>query len=130
MSHKYSPVGAECLQFWYLMRGNDIGTLNILKYSKGNYSSPLWYKKGYIDDEWQYGQVEIGDTQNDFSFVFEGIKSAGNYGVIGIDDVTLKIGGCPDPVNCDFEDGTICSWSQYKYDDLDWLLNQGETGII
>lgn len=26
-----------------------------------------------------------------------------------------------------FEDYTICSWQQYKYDDFDWELNKGET---
>ncbi len=130
MSHKYKPAGPECLQFWYLFVGNDIGTLNILKFSNNTYSNPFWTKKDISEDEWQYGQVEIGDSRNDFSFVFEGIKSSGNAGVLGIDDVMLRIGACPAPINCNFEDATICSWSQYKYDDMDWLLIQGQKGII
>jgi hypothetical protein len=42
----------------------------------------------------------------------------------------LRIGACPGSIICYFEDGTICYWSQYKYDVMDWLLIQGQKGTI
>jgi hypothetical protein len=132
ISQKYKPSGTECLQFWYYSNNDNInGTLNILKLSENVYSSPLWSKKEFNTDGWQYGQVEIGDSRNEFSIIFEGVKNVDNSilnAFIGIDDVILKIGSCLPPIICNFEDATICSWSQFKYDDLDWLVSQGRKG--
>ena len=47
--------------------------------------------------------------------------------MIGVDDVVLTLGYCPPPINCDFEQADLCSWTQMKDDDFDWLLQQGET---
>ena len=63
---------------------------------------------------------------NSFTVLFRASKSA-NEVVIGVDDVIMTLGYCPPPINCDFEQGTICSWTQMKDDDFDWLLQQGAT---
>ena len=134
ISQKYKPAGPECLQFWYYSNSeNREGTLNILKLSENVYSTPLWSKNAFDTDAWHYGQVEVGEARNEFSIIFEGIKNLDNAlfnSFIGIDDVILKIGSCLTPVNCNFEDTTTCSWSQYNLDDLDWLLSQGKKGTV
>jgi hypothetical protein len=43
--------------------------------------------------------------------------------------IIINIEG-PKPVNCNFEDTTICSWAQFNYDDLDWLPTRGRKGKI
>ena len=129
-SQTYKPIGPECLQFWYYRDKNDGSTLNVLKYSNNVYSTPLWTKNDFSLGVWQYGQVQVGDTRSEFSFVFEVVKNKVNSnGVIGIDDVVLKIGTCQAPTNCNFEDATMCSWTQVNDDDLDWLLIQGQKGF-
>lgn len=133
ISQKYKPIGPECLQFWYYTNvQNEEGTLNILiKFDDDVYSTQVWSKTIFDTNGWHYEQVQIGDTKNEFSLVFEGVKnvqSAFFNSFIGIDDVTVKLGSCSPPINCNFEDITTCSWSQYSYDDLDWLLSQGQKG--
>ena len=129
ISQSYRPIGPECLQFWYYSSLKDLATLNVLKFGKGNYTDQLWSKKEFNVGEWQFGQVQIGDNINEFSIIFEGVKNIMNKGILGIDDVLLRVGTCPPPTNCNFEDGTICSWSQYYNDELDWLLIQGQKGL-
>lgn len=131
ISQNYKPSGPECLQFWYYSNRVEasFATLNILKLSQNIYSNPLWSANNFETNDWQFGQVQVGDDRAEFSFIFEGVKNENsNNAFIGIDDVTLKIGACPPPVNCNFEDATICSWSQYNYDDLDWLPTKGRKG--
>lgn len=130
ISPKYKPVGFECLQFWYLIKGNSIGQLNVRVFSQNQYSTPLWSKIADQVTEWRYGQVEIRETQNEYSFVFEGIRGTENTGITALDDVILKSGACMPPINCNFEDETTCSWTQSIHDDQDWLLVQGKSGTF
>lgn len=30
--------------------------------------------------------------------------------------------------NCDFDDGTMCTWVNLRTDDFDWLIGSGGTG--
>ena len=73
--------------------------------------------------------MALASDPSGFSLQFDAIK--GNWtetGVfMGLDDIDIRIGTCAAPINCNFEDSTICSWTQYKNDDMDWMLNQGET---
>ena len=129
-SGKFAFNGFECLQFWYLLNGKDNGDLNIYIKYLNDYGSPIWSKSSHDNDEWRYGQLRIGNNSylaNNYSVIFEATKGPNNNGIAGIDDVIIKIGECPLPIDCNFEEYSICSWSQYKYDQLDWLLNQGET---
>ena len=129
ISQNFKASGPECLQFWYFGSKNDIGSLNIIKYSEQVFSTPLWTKNNFEIYDWLFGQVQVGDSRVDFTIIFEVIKTVENTnGFIGIDDVTIIPGACPPPINCNFEDGTICSWSQFGYDDLDWLPTKGRKG--
>ena len=67
----------------------------------------------------------------DYSIVFEGVKLTSQAnGTLGIDDIEVKIGECSSyQYDCDFEEFTFCTWQQSKKNDIDWLLNQGETDL-
>jgi hypothetical protein len=132
ISNLYFANGPECLQFWYLVNGgSNNAKLNIYEKLNNNYGSPLLTKNSHENDYWRYAQVTIGNHQfNSYQVVFEGIKLMNNNqnNVIGIDDVALKLGTCSSELyDCNFEQFTTCSWQQYEGNDLDWLLNQGET---
>jgi len=132
-SAKFSFNGFECLQFWYLLNGKDNGDLNIYIKYLNDYGTPIWSKSSHNNDEWRFGQISIGNNSyltNNYSVIFEAMKGPKNNGIAGIDDVIIKIGDCSPPINCNFEEYSICSWSQYQYDQLDWLLNQGETDSL
>lgn len=85
----------------------------------------LW-SNNFYENAWRYGQVAVNGDVNTFTVVFQALKSATEV-VIGLDDVIMTLGYCPPPINCDFEQGNLCSWTQLKDDDFDWLLQQGET---
>jgi hypothetical protein len=137
MSGFYEIKTYECLQFWYIMSGGVDSSMLKVYLKKGNDESsliPLVTKKSHEENEWRFMQVEIDPISINFynlSVIFEVVKGSKlsdqteNYA--GIDDIILNFGECPDPINCNFEGFTICSWQQSKYHDLDWLLNIGET---
>ena len=31
------------------------------------------------------------------------------------------------PLSCDFDDNNLCSWTQDRDDDFNWILNSGDT---
>ncbi len=117
------------MKFWYFLNGPDgtTGKLNIAKQNTGSSDETnLWSSDIYENTTWRYGQVSMNGGTNPFAILFEATKSSSNV-LIGIDDVILTLGYCPPPVNCNFESGTMCSWTQLKDDDFDWLLQSGET---
>jgi hypothetical protein len=127
---KFQFNGYECIQFWYLLNGKDNGNLNIYVKYINDYGLPIWSKNSHNNDEWRFGQITVGNNSNlvyNYSVIFEAVKGINNDGIAGIDDVNIKVGDCPAPINCNFEDFTICSWSQSKNDEIDWLLSQGNT---
>jgi len=128
-SREYRNVGDECLQFWYFINGPDgtNGKLNLSIQNTGSQTEiNLWSSDIYDNNTWRYGQVSINGGAAPFVISFQATKSSQDV-VIGIDDVILILGYCPAPTNCDFERGSICSWTQLKDDDFDWLLQSGET---
>ena len=44
-------------------------------------------------------------------------------GVMAFDDFSIRPGACPPLGNCDFEQRSVCSWSQdMSKDDFDWSV--------
>jgi hypothetical protein len=62
--------------------------------------------------------------------VFEGVVGGGYTGDIAIDDISMVNTPCLGLVDCDFEDGSTCSWMQSKGDNFDWRVNSGATGSV
>ena len=62
--------------------------------------------------------------------VFEGVVGGGYNGDIAIDDIRMSPTSCLGLVNCDFENGDTCSWTQNNDDDFDFLVNNGATGSV
>ena len=59
--------------------------------------------------------------------VFEAVKGSSFTGDIAIDDFKIRDGACPNPGDCDFEDGDTCSWTNSQTDDFDWIVGRGGT---
>jgi hypothetical protein len=138
ISPVYEFKSLECLQFWFIINGgsgNALINVYLKQATSSNYGTPIWSKKSQDGvNEWRYGQVKLDAISNNFfnvSIMFEAVKgnimSSITENYLGIDDVNINIGSCPDPINCNFEDYTTCSWQQSKYHDIDWLLNKGQT---
>lgn len=127
-SRLYAPIGNECLRFWYFIKGPDGSTaqLSVVKQNDGSQATQSLWNKDVYGDSWRYGQVNVNGGFSNFHVVFTAITTAANT-VVGIDDVIMTVGFCAPAINCDFERGDLCSWTQMRDDDFDWLLQQGET---
>jgi hypothetical protein len=116
------------LKFWYFINGPDgaNGKLNVAKQNSGSLTENNLWSNNIFDNSWRYAQVAISGGQTSFTALFQASKSTPDV-VVGIDDVILILGTCPPPVNCDFESADLCSWTQLKDYNFDWLLQSGDT---
>ncbi|XP_041467552.1 MAM and LDL-receptor class A domain-containing protein 1-like [Lytechinus variegatus] len=122
ITHKYPGTGVHCVNFYYYMYGDDIGTLSLFYIKEnGAFSMTLFSMTGEIGKVWNIARVPI-DLSEDFQLVFSASVGDGNLGDIALDDIELKQEACPHPGNIDFEDG-FESWTN----DPDLLLGQGST---
>jgi len=127
-SREYINIGDECLKFWYFLNGPDgsNGKLSAAKQNRGSSNETILWSGDIYENSWRYEQVAINGGPDPFTALFEVSKSVPEI-VIGVDDVRLSLGYCPPPINCNFESGGLCSWTQMKDDTFDWLLQAGET---
>ncbi|XP_048584250.1 uncharacterized protein LOC5517652 isoform X2 [Nematostella vectensis] len=102
----------SCIQFWYHMKGVQIGTLNI--YALVNKSSSLlWTRSGHVGDLWMFGQVGYNGSEN-YQIVIEGVTGSGMRGDIAVDDFATSNTNCASVIDeggldCNFNYNT-CSW--------------------
>lgn len=59
ISPAYQQTSAECLQFYYHMHGNTMGSLNVYVSVNGNRGSPVWTRSGEQGNKWILGEVTI-----------------------------------------------------------------------
>ncbi|XP_066300034.1 MAM and LDL-receptor class A domain-containing protein 1-like [Branchiostoma lanceolatum] len=124
------PSG-QCLQFYYHIYGNQIGTLNVYTQVGANLGNVIWTRSGDQENQWHFAMVDILLATN-YQVTFEGVIGAGARGDIAIDDVTLSNGPCPigpavTPTPCDFELDIICLYTQDQSDDFNWRWDSGGT---
>lgn len=106
-----------CLDFWYHMYGDGIGSLTI-NLTTSSTNTAVWR----IDEEdgrWLNGWLEIKKEQNEeqFDILFIGRRGRNERGDIALDDIRLKTNKCPDTIKV-WKDGSI-------KEPWDWLLPAG-----
>ncbi|XP_071965430.1 MAM and LDL-receptor class A domain-containing protein 1-like [Antedon mediterranea] len=130
-----------CLHFWYHMKGEHVGTLNVYKiYTGSTYRRSIWTRNGNQGKNWKEASVLINQDYEgsgtfdivDLSFKvsFEAIVGDGHEGDIAIDDIKFEVGSCkpeapeepPITKSCDFESGLEkCGMYQAIGDEFDWI---------
>ena len=125
------PIGfqeAECAKFYYYLTGNDLARLNVyLSDLIGQSMKELvWSKNSHEHEDWRFAQatLNLNTSWVGYKLLFDAVKGTGSVGVVGIDDFSIDIGACEEYVNCDFEDGTLCTWVQADDNDEDWEVTQ------
>ncbi|KAK1172074.1 MAM and LDL-receptor class A domain-containing protein 2-like isoform X2 [Acipenser oxyrinchus oxyrinchus] len=125
--YKPTPYSGECLQFWYYMKGENIGTFNIYLQKHRQLKALLWNRTGNQGDLWRHGRVTVQSPDSQYQIIFEGVAGTGHEGDIAIDDLLLLNGPCPPDGFCDFETG-LCGWlNVVSEDDIDWTWSSGMT---
>lgn len=54
-----TATSGKCLRFFYHMRGQNIGTLNVYEIFDGQIHSPIWTVSGQQFDKWLPAQVTL-----------------------------------------------------------------------
>ncbi|XP_038074031.1 MAM and LDL-receptor class A domain-containing protein 1-like isoform X2 [Patiria miniata] len=120
----------KCLQFYYYMRGNQVGTLNGYVVRDGM-PPPVhipWNRTGDQGGYWNRGLLDIYPTFANYRVAFEANRGRDYDGCIAVDDLKLLDGRCPsEEVTCDFETLHICFFTQDRTDDMDWVVHNGAT---
>ena len=79
----------------------------------------IWTRKGTQGNRWRFAQVNVYSTRVT-RLRFEGIRGSSFQGDIAIDDVVVLDRFCPASMYCDFEDTTLCRWTNVRGDNFDW----------
>ncbi|XP_077864149.1 MAM and LDL-receptor class A domain-containing protein 1-like [Saccoglossus kowalevskii] len=131
-AHLLSPVypggTSECLEFWYHMSGEDIGSLRVFTQDVASKEQvgEQWEKSTHQGSIWRYAHYSAYSDE-DYRIVIEGTKGEDTKGDIAIDDLRAVEGACGLPGYCNFDNG-MCGWTNnMDDDDFDWLRNYGTT---
>ncbi|XP_064331242.1 epidermal growth factor-like protein 6 isoform X2 [Phalacrocorax carbo] len=89
------PKSSYCLIFSYRLAGERVGKLRVFLANKKK--APVWEQNKAKDERWRTGKIEIfqgAETTN--SVTFESERGKGKTGEIGVDNVILVSGLCPE----------------------------------
>ncbi|XP_071828929.1 MAM and LDL-receptor class A domain-containing protein 2-like isoform X3 [Apostichopus japonicus] len=91
-SPSLGAYGYVCIEFYYHMYGDSIGSLHVYA-STSSLGSPIWSMYGQQGEEWKRAQVEeFGHPTT--KVVFEGVRGTNYDGDIAIDDIRVTSGNC------------------------------------
>ncbi|EHB07693.1 Apical endosomal glycoprotein [Heterocephalus glaber] len=98
----------QCLGFWFLLHGPQIGTLRLAMRRNKEEEVQLWSGSGTHGNRWHQAWATL-NHQLEPSTKYQGLRD-GYHGIMALDDVTLQPGTCPAPQRCSFEE-SACSFS-------------------
>uniref|UniRef100_A0AAQ5YK66 MAM domain-containing protein n=1 Tax=Amphiprion ocellaris TaxID=80972 RepID=A0AAQ5YK66_AMPOC len=128
MSSPLYPSGkGACVQLWYHMYGEGMGTLNVYQQSEDGKEALIFSQTGDQGRLWRFAQASLLPRVQPYRIVVEGVKVGPTQkGDMAFDDVQLTDAQCPPHGFCDFEN-TMCSWSNLggEVDQGDWLRGAG-----
>lgn len=135
-SPQYKPAtsaSSECIRFWYMayssLQSNQL-SLSVYQSTNDSNEKLLLTKQSSQRMEWKLAQYTLLASAQDYSIIFQGETSTNQNAagsVIALDEMYITDGECGSVIDCDFKYFTICEWLQSKDDELDWLLNSGQT---
>ncbi|XP_066300039.1 MAM and LDL-receptor class A domain-containing protein 2-like [Branchiostoma lanceolatum] len=136
VSQRFSSDSAQCLYFWYNMRGADMGTLNIYVRTTGGQPTLVSSLVGDQGSDWKESQVTVS-ASSAYQILLEGIIGSGPLSDIAVDDIRIQPGICqtlptqpPQTAsfgNCDFEQD-MCLWRDSSDGSFQWRRDNNGTG--
>ncbi|KAK7473655.1 hypothetical protein BaRGS_00035133, partial [Batillaria attramentaria] len=126
ISPSQAASAGSCLRFWYHMYGRYMGTLSVYLRTGGRIVNTIFNVSGDQGNRWIQSEVTVSSLSS-WEAVFEGVVGTNYVSDIAIDDVSISPGSCgAAPGNCDFEKD-MCTWSNTRGDQFDWLRSTGST---
>ncbi|KAI2806772.1 hypothetical protein BLOT_008730, partial [Blomia tropicalis] len=115
----YSPkVGLSksprCLSFWYRFFDLSLGSFEMFINQNTNLfnATKYWEKRTPQSSNWQHAFVTIPPQLQSYYVLFRAKLNAKFHDAVGLDDIEMTSGRCPEIASCDFE-----------YDDCSWQTN-------
>ncbi|KAM4557404.1 apical endosomal glycoprotein [Fundulus diaphanus] len=127
LSPLYPESKGSCVQLWYHMYGEGMGTLNVYQQSEDGQEILIFSQAGDQGRLWRLAQASLLPRIQPYRIVVEGVKAGPTMeGDMAFDDVQLTDAQCPPHGVCDFEN-SFCSWTNLGdgVDQGDWLLGAG-----
>ncbi|KAM7379552.1 hypothetical protein PAMP_005098 [Pampus punctatissimus] len=122
------PAGkGACVQLWYHMYGEGMGTLNVYQQNEEGKQVLIFSQRGDQGRLWRFAEASLLPRVEPYRIVVEGVKAGPTQeGDMAFDDVQLTDSQCPPHGYCDFE-SNMCSWSNVGggVDQGDWLRGKG-----
>jgi hypothetical protein len=87
-------LNGMCVEFFYHMYGEGIGTLTVYLQKEGFQPIAMWTLHGEQDDEWYQGKAGFIVT-SDHSILIQAKITENDDGDIAIDDISITNGYCP-----------------------------------
>ncbi|XP_072182118.1 MAM and LDL-receptor class A domain-containing protein 1-like [Diadema setosum] len=142
LSEHFEPTGARCMEWWYHMYGQGMGTLNVYTQTEGTEPLLLSTVSGNQGNVWLLGKANVAATSN-FWVIFEAVVGYNYTSDVSLDDLYLHEGMCaitmkpitqppppatypPNVHDCDFE-MDFCNWTQDASNDFNWTRASGAT---
>ncbi|GIY68139.1 hypothetical protein CDAR_255532, partial [Caerostris darwini] len=121
VSLKQNATEKRCMNFWYHMYGEDVGTMNLIIRTDTD-NTTIWTRTGSQGNSWKQGMRTIR-SQDPYVIVIEAIIGSFVRPVIALDDIEIYEDECPHPVACNFE-ADFCEWTS-----TGWILQLGKGSI-
>ncbi|XP_052220183.1 SCO-spondin-like isoform X8 [Dreissena polymorpha] len=98
-SAELPPSTGDCLQFWYIAKGVDIGEITVYIHTDTNTKTRVWsLGNGHVTG-WELGNATLKSENSHFHVSFEGVIGDGISGYLALDDITMVNGDCVLPVH-------------------------------
>ncbi|KAL3260057.1 hypothetical protein MRX96_016529 [Rhipicephalus microplus] len=123
-----SPTNARCLTLWYFMDGTGVGHLNVSVRAPRSTASDLQNMLfGVPSAGWRYGSATVMSASWHEVLLTAEVEHDGSVAV-GLNDISLREGQCPEIGYCDFEGPDLCGWENADSDvQRMWVRNRGST---
>ncbi|GIY45281.1 MAM and LDL-receptor class A domain-containing protein 2, partial [Caerostris extrusa] len=93
MSEIFPPgKTAYCLTFYYAMKGEELGTLKVMRKEENITETTLWLMKGDQGNAWIKGMAILKPSVLYNQVVFRGITGKGKSGYMALDDIRIRSG--------------------------------------
>ncbi|XP_070545613.1 MAM and LDL-receptor class A domain-containing protein 1-like [Ptychodera flava] len=113
-----TDVNGRCLQFWYYTVGST-GTITIYV----DYGSTFPFEQPY----WSLTRSSTNDWQRGFVPVVSEVDYKSAYPPVDTQSRPTAPPHVSTQCDCDFESGSLCSWTQSKTDHFDWKPIQAKS---
>ncbi|XP_075556528.1 MAM and LDL-receptor class A domain-containing protein 1-like [Dermacentor variabilis] len=122
------PTKGGCLTLWYFVDGTGVGHLNVSVRVPGSTMPTLQdVLFGIPSTGWRYASATVKSASMHEVLLTAEVEQGGLVAV-GLDDISLSEGQCPENGRCDFEGPDMCGWENADSGvQRMWVRNRGYT---